>query len=228
MEIYKILFKPFFYLLDKYIKSNKGWIFPKIRLGSELAASELEALHAYRLSCYEKDSPYLIPQTEQELESEKTFDLNSFHIYAKDSKGNIIGSLRLLKRPFEMDKLSFSNEHKQDLNEYLEISRLVCSVRQKGLGRRLLIRAGIWSIEKTKFKGFTAICKCHRLPMFKRFGLIPKTSFKIQEREDQIYHLIKADFSQITMVTFKAFVTLQFENFTKMIQEFFSFNRSAL
>ena len=228
MKLYKIIFKPFFYLLDKYIKSNRNWDFQRIKLGSELPTNELEALHAYRLSCYEKDSPYLIPKAQEELESEKAFDLNSFHIYAKDSEGNIIGSLRLLKRPFEMEKLSFSEEHKQGLDEYLEISRLVCSVRQKGLGRRLLIRAGIWSIVRTQYKGFTAICKCHRLPMFRRFGLIPKTSFKIQEREDQTYHLIRADFSEITMVTFKAFVTIQFETMTKLVQDAFSINRSAL
>ncbi len=228
MKIYKLLFKPFFILLDIYIKANKDWDFQRIKLGSELSEAELDNLHNYRLDCYRQDTPYLIPTTKEEFAAERAFDLNSYHIYTKDKQGNIIGSLRLLRRPFEMEKLKFSDDHKIGLDDYLEISRLVCSVRQKGLGRRLLIRAGLWSIERTNYKGFTAICKCHRLPMFKRFGLIPKTSFKIHERENQTYHLIKADFSEITLVTFKAFISVQLATLNKLLQEALAFNRSAL
>ncbi len=228
MKLYKLIFKPFFILLDIYIKANKDWDFQRVKLGSELSKEELDKLHEYRLECYRKDTPYLIPTTQEEFNIERDFDLNSYHIYAKNNQGEVIGSLRLLRRPFEMEKLNFSEEHKVGLDEYLEISRLVCSVRQKGLGRRLLIRAGLWSIERTNYKGFTAVCKCHRLPMFKRFGLIPKTSFKIHERQDQTYHLIKADFSEITFVTFRAFVSVQLMTLTKLIQEAFGFNQSAL
>tara|TARA_R110000868_G_scaffold407454_1_gene688909 strand:+ start:576 stop:1262 length:687 start_codon:yes stop_codon:yes gene_type:complete len=228
MNAYKLVFKPFYYLMDQYVRFNKDWTFEDVKLGSKLSKVELDALHTFRMNCYKNDAPYLIPQNDEELAQERAFDLNSFHIIAKDQSGAIIGSLRLLKRPFEMEKLSFSEEHKVGLDEYLEISRLVCSVRQKGLGRRLLIRAGTWSIQETTYRGFTAICKCHRLPMFKRFGLTPKASFSISERQDQTYHLIRADFSQISTVTLKAFIALNLQRLSKLIEDSFSFNRPAL
>lgn len=228
MNAYKLVFKPFYFLMNQYVSFNKDWVFDEIKLGSELSKEQLKALHNFRMKCYENDAPYLIPQTETEIEQERAFDLNSYHVIAKDQSGAIIGSLRLLKRPFEMEKLSFSEEHKVGLDEYLEISRLVCSVRQKGLGRRLLIRAGTWSIQKTTYRGFTAICKCHRLPMFRRFGLTPKASFNISERQDQTYHLIRADFSQISTITLKAFVALNLQRLSKMIENSFNFSKPAL
>ncbi len=228
MNAYKLAFKPFYFIMDQYVRFNKDWIFEEVKLGSELTSEQLQALHDFRMNCYKVDAPYLIPTNEEDLAAERAFDLNSYHIIAKDRSGAIIGSLRLLKRPFEMEKLTFSEEHKVGLDEYLEISRLVCSVRQKGLGRRLLIRAGTWSIQKTTYRGFTAICKCQRLPMFKRFGLTPKASFNISERQDQTYHLIRADFSQISTVTLKAFIALNLQRFSKLIESSFNFNRPAL
>ena len=118
--------------MNRYVTMNSRWSFPEIKLGSELAPSELEALQEFRLNCYRQDAPYLIPSDESEAERENLFDLNSFHIIAKNTDGNIVGSLRLLKRPFEMDKLQLPDDAKLELNEYLEISRLVCSDRKQG------------------------------------------------------------------------------------------------
>lgn len=212
MNIYKILFSPFYRVMNRYVSANKKWTFAQVKLGRELEASELEAIHEFRLSCYKEDAPYLIPSDESEFERERAFDLNSYHIVAKNEEGNIVGTLRLLKRPFEMEQLNLPENAKQGLDEYLEISRLVCSERKQGLGRRLLIMAGLWSIQQTTYRGFTAICKCHRLPMFRRFGLAPKASFPISERGGQTYHLIRADFSHISAVTLLAYVFIQVQN----------------
>ena len=192
--------------MHRYVSARNEWVFPEIKLGRELALEELEAIKSFRLNQYRNDATYLVPKDENEQAREDFFDLNSYHITAKNLQGEVIGSLRLLKRPFELEHLNLDKKIHDGLDEYLEISRLICTERKQGLGRRLLIRAGLWSIEKTAFRGFTAICKCHRLPMFKRFGLIPTASFKISERGGQTYHLIRADFTHITMITCIAYL----------------------
>lgn len=210
--MYKFLFKPFYKTMHHYVSMNSRWDFPEIKLGHDLGQEELNKITEFRLSCYKTEAPYLVPKNEDESFRERQFDLNSYHIIARNKTGAIVGSLRLLKRPFELEELTSDDELKSSLNEYLEISRLVCSERRQGLGRRLLIRAGLWSIQQTSYRGFTAVCKCHRLPMFKRFGFSPKASFKLTQREGQTYHLIRADFSYISLVTFFAYNFVQLQS----------------
>lgn len=90
-------------------------------------------------------------------------------------------------------------------NNYLEISRLVTNCPGKGIGKRLLIHAGIWAICDTHYDGFLAICRETNLKLFSYFGLAKLANFNLEHRKGSEYSLIKADFRLISKATFKFF-----------------------
>ena len=167
-----------------------------------MTRNELDEIYSFRNNCYRAGHGYLVPDSSTAKISEKSFDLNSFHARVFDKQGNLVGVTRMLPYPFEMSALELpENLRLSQFKNYLEVSRLVCSKRGSGIGRRLILSAGLWSIRETTFDGFLAVCRKGNLGLFNKFGLSVVANFELMNRPGSQYCLIKADFRLITKCT---------------------------
>jgi len=202
--MYKVLFTPFYYLMNLYVHNNEKFYFDKVRLGSDMNEDELEEIKSYRSSQFKDSQDYLIPKSYIEKMKDRRVDNYSYQFIARSKVDNsIIASMRLTPWPFESsDYVQTSDDYK----EYLEISRLIVKEKGLGIGKKILIYAGNHAISKTNYTGFVAICKEDRLGMFASFGLLSKKIFKIQNRGDSPYHFISSSFFLISRSAVARFV----------------------
>ncbi len=197
---------PFFWLLDRYVRFDKKHHYAPVIHGSALTRDELEDVFSFRNNCYKNGHGYLIPDTDTAKISEKLFDLNSFHGRVFDQQGNLVAVTRMLPYPFEMSALELPpNLRLSQFKNYLEVSRLVCAKRGSGIGRRLILFIGLWSIRETTYDGFLAVCRRGNLGLFNHFGLSVVANFELMTRPGSQYSLIKADFRLITRCTLNYF-----------------------
>lgn len=210
-----ILFSPFYSIMKMYVKMDLGIHYDKIVSGKELTAKERDLIFEFRNECYNEKSPHLLATSSAEVKKEKIYDEYAFHAIARNNKGEIVAVSRFLPFPFEMCQVGLPSDLKlSQFNNYLEISRLVTSMPGKGIGKRLLIHAGVWAIEDTIYDGFLAIAREKNLKLFSYFGLSKLASFQLEKRPGADYSLIKADFRLITKSTMK-FFTFQNNTFVK-------------
>jgi hypothetical protein len=193
---------PFYWFLERYVRLDKNHTFVAVIHGSAMTRNELDEIYSFRNNCYRAGHGYLVPDSSTAKISEKSFDLNSFHARVFDKQGNLVGVTRMLPYPFEMSALELpENLRLSQFKNYLEVSRLVCSKRGSGIGRRLILSAGLWSIRETTFDGFLAVCRKGNLGLFNKFGLSVVANFELMNRPGSQYCLIKADFRLITKCT---------------------------
>jgi hypothetical protein len=210
-----ILFAPFYSIMKMYVKMDLGVQYDDVVNGKELTAQELETIFEFRNNCYENRSPHLLAESSAEVKKEKIYDEYAYHAIARDNKGEIVAVSRFLPYPFEMCQVGLPSDLKlSQFTNYLEISRLVTSRPGKGIGKRLLIHAGVWAIEDTIYDGFLAIAREKNLKLFSYFGLSKLASFQLEKRPGADYSLIKADFRLITKSTMK-FFTFKNNTFVK-------------
>lgn len=197
---------PFYFVLKMYIKMDIAHRYDTVKHGSVLSKDELNELFEFRVECYERKAKYLVPKDSQEVSKERLYDNNAYHSIVRNRKGSIVASSRFLPYPFEMCTIGLPDDLRlSQFNNYLEISRLVTNSPGKGIGKRLLIHAGIWAICDTHYDGFLAICRESNLKLFSYFGLAKLANFNLEHRKGSQYSLIKADFRLISKATFKFF-----------------------
>lgn len=205
-SLFHAMCTPFYSALKIYIRMDRKHYYEKVRHGSSLDQKEKNELFAFRVKCYEQKASYLVPKTVEEISKEKIYDENAYHAIVKDGRGQIVAASRFLPYPFEMCSIELPDDLRlSQFSNYLEISRLVTNRPGKGIGKRLLIHAGIWAIEDTFYDGFLAICREQNLKLFSYFGLSKLANFHLEARRGSEYSLIKADFRLISKATFKFF-----------------------
>lgn len=205
-RVYSIVFMPFYALLKLYIRLDLNHKYESIVHGSTLSDEEINKIYDFRVACYKNKSEHLIPKDPTEVENELRFDRRAYHAVVKDKSGKIVAVSRYIPYQFEMCSLPIPKKVSlSEYNNYLEISRLVTSKPGVGIGKRLLVHAGIWAILDSIYDGFLAISRDNNTEFFSHFGLAKLASFKIKTRPGSKYSLIKADFRLISKCTFKFF-----------------------
>jgi len=205
-SVFHTICTPFYSVLKMYIKMDIAHSYEKVIHGAGLTQEELNELFDFRIGCYEKKAQYLVPKTSEEISRERLYDINAYHSIVRNRKGEIVASSRFLPYPFEMCTIGLPSDLRlSQFSNYLEISRLVTNCPGKGVGKRLLIHAGIWAICDTHYDGFLAICRETNLKLFSYFGLAKLANFNLEHRKGSEYSLIKADFRLISKATFKFF-----------------------
>lgn len=205
-RVYSIVFMPFYALLRLYIRLDLKHLYEPIVHGSTLSDEEIQSIYNFRISCYENKSQHLIPVDSTEISREIKFDRRAYHAIVRDKKGEIVAVSRYIPYQFEMCNLPIPKKIALGTySNYLEISRLVTSKPGVGIGKRLLVHAGIWAILDSMYDGFLAISRHNNTEFFSHFGLAKLASFNIKTRPGSKYSLIKADFRLISKCTFKFF-----------------------
>lgn len=140
--------------------------------------------------------PYLFSEEHEKHLNELVIDKRSYHLVLKKNK-EIVGYTRLVPVPFEYSLVS---SEKEEVADYLEITRAVVIPEIKGLGELLLISAGVHVCLKTSHKGFVAICRSELLQNFLNYGLIAvKQGITIDYRGTHQYTLIKGSFYEMAV-----------------------------
>lgn len=165
---------------------------------SEDQKSIYQRIRNHRLKYYIEKAPHLTQQ--KELDSECEVDSRSI-VYAIEVKGEILLSIRLTPRPFEIENFQIHNVNFEVYNSYAELGRLVSDpeldqISTALLARYLLCYTGLHATEKYKIQGFVAICRPFRISYFRKFGLIDQFSFFYNERK-MTYHFLTASMEQI-------------------------------
>lgn len=205
-RLYSIVFLPFYSLMKLYIKIDFKHSYEKIIHGSSLSGKQIAEIYNFRIRCYENKSEHLIPTTEYEVNKELDFDKRAYHAIVRDKNGEIVAVSRYIPYHFEMCDLPIPKKVRlKTYSNYLEISRLVTSKPGIGIGKRILVHAGIWAILDSYYDGFLAIARHKNTEFFSHFGLAQLASFDIKTRPGSKYSLIKADFRLISKCTFKFF-----------------------
>lgn len=204
--MYKFLFSPFYYLMDLYVHNNDSFYFDEITLGEQLSKKTMLEVESFRASQFKESQSYLIPSNSIEKLKDRRVDSYSYQfiVRSKDDQ-SIIACMRLTPWPFESSEYTINNSS-SDIQNFLEISRLVVKKKGVGIGKKLLICAGNFAISKTSYDGFVAICKEERLGMFSSFGLLSKDTFLIPERGNSKYHLISSSFFLISRTAMMRFI----------------------
>lgn len=178
----------------------------EIDFRAPFVSDENKSLYAkireHRYKYYLKKAPHLT-QT-QEITNELQLDSRSI-VYALEVNNQILLSLRLTPRPFEIESFQL---HEFDFNQffaYAELGRLVSDpdldhLTTALLARYLLCFTGLQAFEKFKFKGFIAICRPFRVSYFKKFGLKDHFAFFYQERKLS-YHVLSATMEEVLVHT---------------------------
>jgi hypothetical protein len=198
-----LMFKPFYYSLHIYIKMNK-FKYSNLTLGSQFQNYELEQIKNFRNKMYQEKNSYLIAKTQFEQNLEEEIDFRSYHSIVYNQNNQIVAVSRFTPYPFEITAI-LGKEKTLPFKNYLEISRLVCLEKHSGIGTRLLVKAGLYSIVQKKYDGFIAICRDENRSIFQKFGLKSIYQFNYSERGSNQYHFICADFFKISTSTFKYF-----------------------
>jgi hypothetical protein len=205
-SLFKSVFSPFYTLMKMYVQMDRKHHYEMVINGKFLDQATKNEIYDFRLSCYQGKNDYLIPKSSAEIAKEKLYDDYAYHALVRDKQGILVAVARFLPYPFEMCSIGLPTDLKlTQFNNYLEISRLVTNRPGLGIGKRLLIHAGLWAILDTYYDGFLAICRDKNLQLFSYFGLSKLSTFQIEQRKGSDYNLIKADFRLISKSTMKFF-----------------------
>lgn len=169
---------------------------------SEKQKSVYQKIRQHRYKYYLEKALHLTQ--EHEMASEASIDSRSI-VYALEINNEILLSLRVTPRPFEIESFQL---HEFDFNkfyQYAELGRLVSDpdidqVTTALLARYLLCYTGLQAFEKFQFKGFIAICRPFRITYFRKFGLKDQFAFFYQERKLS-YHVLSATMEEILLHT---------------------------
>lgn len=173
--------------------------------GSALSEEQKSVYHKirqHRYKYYLEKAPHLTQ--DREIASEINVDSRSI-VYALEINNEILLSLRVTPRPFEIESFQL---HEFDFNQfyqYAELGRLVSDpsidqVTTALLARYLLCYTGLQAFERFQFKGFVAICRPFRITYFRKFGLKDQFTFFYQERKLS-YHVLSAKMEEILLHT---------------------------
>jgi hypothetical protein len=172
----------------------------QIRIAQIDDPAALEKLWAARLTMYRQRDSYLDKLTN----ADGSDDLDSCsYLFAAYLGDTIIGSVRLTPPPFEASKYIEREKMQaflgtENFDQYLEMSRLVIdgTCRIRGLSRALIVYAGLLTSLSTRYERYMAIARPEIAKRSFSFLLeSDKLSFRIPERGDHEYNLIKGSFA---------------------------------
>lgn len=209
-----VILKPFYVVLELYIRADK-YQYSDLLRGQSLSEEKLDQIRAFRHNLYQEKQAYLIPKNEIEIEAEKKMDGRSYHAVVYDKHEKIVAVARFTPYPFEVTEI-LGEEKTLPFSNYLEISRLICGPKKQGIGKRLLIKAGIFAIRSKKFDGFIAICRDENCTIFQKFGLKKIYDYLYEERGSVKYNFICADFLKVSTSTLMHFKTKLVYAFTTL------------
>ncbi|MBY0554701.1 hypothetical protein K2P97_09240 [bacterium] len=155
-----------------------------------------------RKKYYLKHAPHLL--AESEIKNEMSVDQQS-KIISVSAQGQVIASLRLTPRPYELETHDSHNFDFENFKNYLEIGRLVTDPEIEQINLAILVRyllcgAGLVAFEEMQSSGFVAICRPYRLQLFKKFGLQYHFDIFSQKRKIQ-YCFLSGSASEILSTT---------------------------
>lgn len=156
----------------------------------------------HRVEYYKVSAPHLLAN--EEILTEKNVDQRSC-IFVILKNNEILSSLRLTQRPFELENFNLHEIDSHAYDNYLEIGRLVTSPHLDPIVASLVVRsllcaAGLWAIEEAQAHGFVAICRPYRVKFFNKFGLQNLAEFFSNQRKIN-YHFLAAPMDIILKTT---------------------------
>lgn len=130
-------------------------------------------IREHRNEYYRVNAPHLLAPNE--VIAEEAIDQRS-NIFCISFGGEILASLRLTARPFEIESYESPQIDYSKFNDFLEISRLVTAPQVDRLKaamavKYLLCLTGLHAIEKEKIGGLVAMCRPFRTSLFAKFGM---------------------------------------------------------
>ncbi len=127
----------------------------------------------HRTKYYLAKAPHLLQTQERELEAH----LDSRGLtFVVSHQGEILASLRLICRPFEIEDYEGLNINYNQFDNYWEIGRLVTSqdldhITLAVIVQYLLCVSGLEVFSLRGCQGLVAICKPHNVKLFSKFGM---------------------------------------------------------
>jgi hypothetical protein len=162
-----------------------------------------------------QNAPYLLSDTQNEIETKLKIDNRSFHFVArKKTSYEIVGTVRLTPYPFELSELlQNSRINFTELKNKLEISRLVTDPSVRDVGKKLLLFAGIHAMEQASHDGFIAICQKEKMGLFKKFGMHALNGPEKVKGRPHDYFVIASNFRTMKKAVMKSYVTRLIKKF---------------
>lgn len=181
--------------------------------GDEITPDLMSRILDLRRRIQAREAPHLQEPSQLEIEKRLRLDERSFHFYALDGEGELVGALRLTPEPFEFSALT--PELATAANRYagfFEISRYVVE-KNATMAERLLLFAGVWILRKTTAPGVVALCP-EKLKEYYRYkyGIVAEDiseAFMIPTRKFGAYFIVKAEFSKFFRHIMERFVRLR-------------------
>lgn len=171
----------------------------QLRIAQVVTPPEVTRLRAARLAMYRGCDSYFGKLTNKDGSDDLDFGSYLFAAYVGDA---IVGTIRLTPSPFEASKYIDTDRladflGREKLGTYLEISRLVtdrtCQI--PGLGRALIVYAGLLTCLSTNYERYVAIARPALKEKSFNFKLDSDAlSFRIPQRGEHEYHLLKGSF----------------------------------
>ena len=179
--------------------------------GKDLSNDLKERILKFQDSVYGGKYSYLRSERQNAIENDLSLDHRSFHFWAENRKGEIVGGLRLIPAPYEFSaltpELAMISEKYQNI---FEISRYLTKRKHHLVAQLILFHAGSWIIRETPAIGMVALSKEKLKDHYKMYGIKDddiEGPFSIDWRlENEKYYLVTADIRKIATAIIQRFV----------------------
>jgi len=175
-----------------------------------LQADNYKKVWAHRELYYTARAPHLLAPNERQLES----DLDERGIiFSVSSPKGVLASLRLIKRPFEIENYDHGNIDFSKYDEHWEIGRLVTTPQLDHISLAIVVQfllcsAGLKLFSSKGCTGLVGICKPENQKFFAKFGMLDLQDIYCAAR-DLNYKMLAGDMCTILNSTAKI---IKFEN----------------
>ena len=173
----------------------------KINIFDELSSEMLQDIEVFRKKTMGGCCPYLYSDSHFSKINESLIDQQSIHFTITKS-GNIVGHLRLNPSQTELKTL-LPNKNLSNYSSYLEISRFCVDRSALGIGKYLLINAGVFQYQKTDAIGLLALCPKKYQKTYQSFGLQSIVENIEIDYRPHIYSVMAAQTEEMAKNVFK-------------------------
>ena len=179
--------------------------------GKDLSHNLKNRIFKFQNSVYGDKFSYLRGERQIAIENDLSLDDRSFHFWAENSDGEIVGSLRLIPPPYEFSALTPDlAEVSKKYQNIFEISRYLTKEKHHRVAQLILFHAGSWIIRETPAIGMVALSKEKLKDHYKMYGIKDEEiegPFSIDWRlENEKYYLVTADIRKIATAIIQRFV----------------------
>lgn len=179
--------------------------------GKDLSNDIKNRITNFQNSVYGDKFSYLRSERQETIENELNLNQRSYHFWAENRKGEIVGGLRLIPAPYEFSaltpELTIASEGYDNI---FEISRYLTKKKHHLVAQLILFHAGSWIIKETPAIGMVALSKEKLKEHYKMYGIKDEDiegPFSIDWRlENEKYYLVTADIRKIATSIIQRFV----------------------